>query len=92
MIDSDAQLGISEVLIERFEKDRLPRILRIKERVELGLALDDAELVFLQRIMSDAQENQMLVTSIPGCQDLFARVVHLYRDITAKALENEELR
>jgi hypothetical protein len=33
--------------------------------------------------------NKHLVDSIPHCQDLFARVVHLYHEITAKALENE---
>ena len=37
MLDDDAKLGISEVLLERLEKDRLPRILKIKERVDQGL-------------------------------------------------------
>jgi hypothetical protein len=90
MIDETKQLGISEALIQRFEKDRLPRILKIKDRVDQGQALDKTDLSFLERVLNDAQENQHLIDSIPRCQDLFARVVHLYRDITTKALENEE--
>lgn len=88
-MNSDAELGISEVLIERLARDRLPRILKIKEHVDQGLALDDAELGFLQRVMQDAQDNQHLVDSLPECRDLFAQVIHLYHDITEKALHNE---
>ncbi len=84
------QMGIYEVLIERFEKDRLPRILKIKERVDLGETLDATDFGFLERVLHDAQENKGLIDAMPHCRDLFAKVVHLYRDITAKALQNEE--
>ena len=89
VIDQDKQAGISKVLIERFEKDRLPRLLKIKERVDQGRTLDQTDLAFLERVITDAKENQYLVDSIPHCRDLFARIVHLYRDITKKALDNE---
>lgn len=92
MMDHEAQLGVSEVLIERFEKERLPRMLKIKKHVEQGLALDEIELGFLHRVLTEAQDNHVLVESIPECRELFARVIHLYHDITAKALDNEENR
>lgn len=92
MLNHDAQLGVSEMLIERFQKERLPRMLKIKQHVEQGLALDEVELGFLQRVLSEARDNQVLVESIPECRDLFARVIHLYHDITAKALDNEHRR
>jgi hypothetical protein len=91
-MEQHAQLGIAEVLIERFEKDRLPRILKIKERVDQGQTLDATDFGFLERVIQDAQENKGLIDAMPHCRDLFARVVHLYRDITAKALQNEETR
>lgn len=90
MLDDDARLGISEVLLERLEKDRLPRILKIKERVDQGLALDDTDFAFLELVVTDAQKNHLLIDSLPECRDVFARVIHIYRDITTKALENEE--
>ena len=92
MGDHDAGLGVSRVLLQRFERERLPRVLKIKDRVDQGLALEDADLAFLERILNDAQDSQLLINSVPECRDLFARAVHLYRDITAKALENEESR
>jgi hypothetical protein len=92
MMDHEARTGISEVLIERFDKERLPRMLKIKQHVDQGLILDEAELGFLHRVLNDAQDARVLVESIPECRDLFARVIHLYHDITAKALENEDQR
>jgi hypothetical protein len=88
-MDHKAELGISEVLIERFEHDRLPRILKIKEHVDQGYQLEETQLLFLQQVLKDAQKNQGLVDSMPECRDLFAKVAHLYHEITEKALENE---
>ncbi|MGD1984168.1 MAG: hypothetical protein PVF93_09720 [Chromatiaceae bacterium] len=88
-MDHNAELGISEVLIGRFEHDRLPRILKIKEHVDQGHLLQETQILFLQQVLEDAQKNQGLVDSIPACRDLFAQVVHLYHEITEKALENE---
>jgi hypothetical protein len=88
-MDHRSELGISEVLIERFEHDRLPRILKIKDHVDRGFPLEETQLLFLQQVLEDAQKNQGRVDSIPDCRDLFAQVVHLYHEITEKALENE---
>ena len=90
MVDQSQQAGISEVLIARFEQHRLPQLLTIKERVDAGESLTDADLGFLERVMTDAMSNKHLVDSIPSCQDLFARVVHLYHEISEKALDNEK--
>lgn len=84
-----AEVGIAKVLIERLQRDRLPRILKIKEHVDAGRALEEDELGFLQRVLHDAQENAALVGSLPDCRELYAQVVHLCHDITATAVENE---
>jgi predicted transcriptional regulator len=92
MDDRSQQAGISEVLIARFEHQRLPRLLTMRERLNAGEALTEADLDFLDRVLADAMSNRHLVDSIPQCKDLFARVVHLYHEITAKALDNESSR
>jgi hypothetical protein len=89
MISASEQAGISEVLIARFEQQRLPQLLAIRERVNLGEALTEADMGFLERVLTDAMSNKHLIDSIPDCQDLYARVVHLYHEITEKALANE---
>jgi len=89
MVDPNEKMGIAEVLITRFEHQRLPQLLAIRERVFSGEALSDTDVNFLERVLSDATANKHLVDSLPHCQDLFARVVHLYHEITTKALENE---
>lgn len=85
-----AEIGISRVLIERLQRDRLPRILKIKEHVDAGQALDDSQLGFLQKVLQDAHDNASLVDSLPDCRELFAQVIHLCHDITERALQNED--
>lgn len=78
-----------ETLIERFEKQRLPRILAVKVRADQGHRLEQSDLDFLDDVLADAKQNAHIIAGIPGCHDLFGRIVHLYNEITAKALENE---
>ncbi|MEA3277517.1 MAG: hypothetical protein U9Q81_19985 [Pseudomonadota bacterium] len=90
MVDPKAKDGVAHVLIERFEKHRLPRILSIKENVDEGATLSDLDIAFLEEVFRDAQQNKHLADAVPECQSLFARMVHLYNEITDKALKNEE--
>jgi DNA-binding FadR family transcriptional regulator len=87
--DQDRE-GIQQVLLERFERQRLPRILALKDQVDQGLKLHEVDLDFLSEVLSDAQQNAHLIAALPECQDLYARVMHLYREITEKALANEQ--
>jgi hypothetical protein len=89
MLNSSQHAGIADTLITRFEHQRLPYLLAIQERVNAGEALTDADMGFLDRVLSDAMANRHLIHSMPECQVLFARVTHLYHEITAKALANE---
>lgn len=81
--------GVLQVLLERFNKLRLPRLLRLKERVDAGEPLTDEDLEFLREAFQDAERAKPLFDRHPEYQDLGARVVRLYSEITAKALENE---
>ena len=90
MTHSQTQEGIFEVLVERFEKQRLPRLLEIKDSLDRGGKLSTMDTIFLDEVIRDALHNKHIVDEIPECQALFSRVVHLYNTITDKALENEE--
>jgi len=88
MTESDKDAGIIEVLLERFEKQRLPRALALKEKVDRGEPLDEWDTTYLDAVLEDAQQVKSLIDKHPEYQDLHTRAVHLYKEITEKALEN----
>ncbi len=90
MNDHHEDPGVISVLMERFEKQRLPRALSIKEKVDGGARLDNFDLAFLEEVLSDSTRVKPLLDRHPEYQKLAASVMHLYHEITAKALENEQ--
>ncbi len=81
--------GVLEVVMERFQKHRLPRILDIKKLVEGGATLSDMDISFLEEVFKDTEQYKGFVDKHPEFQALYAKMVHLYEDITDKALANE---
>ena len=90
MIDTSKDAGVIEVLVERFEKHRLPRIHALQEKVDGGEVLNDMDLEYLEEVLEDAHQNKALVDRHPEWQEISARVISLYKQITEKALENEK--
>ena len=90
MSESSKEQGIRQVLLERFEEQRLPRLLDIKKNVDQGQTLSELDLEFLEEVMTDTQQNKHLVDDQPDLHDLFLRGIELYKEITEKALENEQ--
>jgi len=88
MSDSPNDIGIIEVVIERLEKQRLPRLLALKDKVDNGESLDDYELDFLEHSIVDARELIPVIDRNPEYQPLAAQVIQLYKDISDKALQN----
>ena len=85
-------LGIIAALIQRFETQRLPTLLELKEKVDNGQFLDDTDIEFLSRVLDDAMRTMPKTEGHPELHRFCARVVHLYDEITTKALKNEESR
>jgi hypothetical protein len=92
MTDTSKEAGVIMALEERFEKQRLPRLLSLKDKVDRGDVLDDQDIEFLEQVINDAMHSKPLMDRHPEWQSFCAYVVHLYEEITEKALKNEEKR
>ena len=90
MNNSTKDTGLIEVLLERLEKQRLPRLLAIKEKVDAGESPDDVDLEFLENSIIDARKAIPLIDRHPEYQPLAAQVMQLYKDISDKALQIEK--
>lgn len=55
-----------------------------------GETLDEFDIEFLEQVFKDAQSIRPLVERHPEWQDLAAKMMGLYKEITDKALENEK--
>jgi len=90
MTDPSHEDGVILALIDRFERQRLPRLLELKEKVDAGNLLSDADIEFLDMVIHDAQQSKQLIDRHPEWQSFCSMVVHLYETITEKSLDNEQ--
>jgi len=82
--------GVLTVLIERFERQRLPRILDLKKKVDAGGTLDQWDTAFLEEVYAEAEQIKPLIDRHPEYHDLYAKVVSLYAELASEALENAQ--
>ncbi len=76
-------------LLER-AKRRIPNLLAIKKRLEAGGTLSDLEITELKKMIEGANDTRALVERHPEYQELVARIISLYEEITEMAVANEE--
>lgn len=82
--------GIILALLQRFNTQRLPHTLAIKEKVDRGEPLSDTDITFLEQVFADAKTNKPLAERHPEYHALVSRVIGLYKEIMNKALANEK--
>ena len=86
---TERELGIVTTLLARFLSGRLGRILGIRDKLLSGERLDSEDLSFLNDSFQRARQAQPLVDRLPAHQDLYCRVMVLYKEIADQALANE---
>lgn len=87
---STRDVGVIMALVKRFEAQRLPVLLELREKVSNNYVLSDADIEFLARVIDDASRTLPMTEGHPELHNFCSRVVHLYDEITAKALKNQE--
>ena len=92
MSDVSKQTGVIAVLAKRMVEERLPKALALKERVDKGDVLNELDLNFLEQVVKDANSNRALMRDEPRVLEVAGRMMELYREITEKALANEQAR
>ena len=90
MTEKSEDEGIVTVLIQRFESQRLPRALDLKNKVDRCETLNDDDIAFLEQVFEDANKLGPLLDRHDEYQKLVSQAVQLYKEITDKALENEK--
>ena len=82
--------GTIAALLERLTHRRLPNLLALKEQLERGESLQELQLEFLERVLHDANLSEEFWERHPELQEIAAKMVDLYHDITELALAVEE--
>lgn len=82
--------GIILVVIERFEKQRLPWLVDIQLKLDHGDLLNDIDIGYLSDLVHDARFMLPYLDRHPEYEPLFAKVMHYYRTIIEQALVNEK--
>jgi len=84
------ELGIVTMMLERFTKQRLPRLLEMKERLDRGETLDDHDMEFLEMIEKDRLQTLSVAKRHQDLHEIAMKAINLYHEITSKALENQQ--
>lgn len=90
MTENLNDIGVATALLERLTSQTLPRAFKIKERVDRSELLSQRDIDFLHTLSERAEEVRPLVNRLPEYQEVYAQMVHLYKEITEQALLNEK--
>jgi hypothetical protein len=90
MAEVSKDMGVIAVLAKRMVEERLPKALALKERVDRGEVLNELDLNFLEQVVTDSNKLSQSIKDDPRVREVGGRMMQLYKEITAKALENEQ--
>lgn len=88
MSENENDAGVIQVLLDRFNKQRLPRALEMKEKVNRGEVLDDDEVTYLAAVFEDIRNLKPLLDRHPEYEPLVVKGIALYQEISEQALAN----
>ena len=62
----------------------------IRAKVDHGAKLDDCDIEYLEEVFADAKRAKEIFDRRLELESLAARMMHFYKEITAKALKTEQ--
>ena len=81
--------GVLTALVERFEQQRLPHLIYLKQQMDAGQTLSEEDLKHLTKAVTDSHKIAPLVDRNPQYHKLVIQAIELHKEIVEKALENE---
>jgi hypothetical protein len=89
MPQSSLDQGVIQVLLDRFNQQRLPRALEMKGKVDRGEKLEEFDVSYLAGVLEDIQQITPLLERHPEYEALVVKGLALYKEIVDKATQNE---
>jgi hypothetical protein len=89
MPQSSLDQGVIQVLLDRFNQQRLPRAMEMKEKVDRGEKLEEFDVSYLAGVLEDIQQIRPLLERHPEYEPLVVKGLALYKEIVDKATQNE---
>ncbi|MFL6578421.1 MAG: MGH1-like glycoside hydrolase domain-containing protein, partial [Povalibacter sp.] len=80
---------VIQVMVQRLNQQRLPRAMKLKERVERGELLTEDDTSFLKKVIVDDGQETRVVTKYPEFRQVLDTMAKLYGDILNQAVVNE---
>lgn len=90
IMTEETDIGVITTLMDRMTNQRLPRLLEMKACVDKGDRLTQSDIDFLEQAFKDAQGIRQYIARNPEYEKIAANVAHLYKEVTEKALRNEQ--
>ena len=82
-------LGVVQSLVQEFETHHLPRLLRLKDKVDNGEVVDDIDLDFLSQEIRCTDLTMHMTINYPELNGFCSLVAHFCKEICDEAMENE---
>ena len=83
-------IGVIQSLVVEYERHKLPRIFRLKDKIDRGEIINDIDLEYICKQLKDASLAMHLTVHYPELQDFCLIMGHLCKDICEGALENQK--
>jgi len=90
MDQNEKDKGMIMVLLERFNKQRLPRALALKKKVDSGELLDDYDHKYIKELQKDASQAMLIIERNPEYKELAAKIINMWNEIVEKDIENQK--